>query len=625
MKILLAIVTGSLATAFATSDGGCEVPDKPERKAEQDAGRGRGLPGGFPQPSIHPAYSGVYPHLAVTNGGANESGIGAVMPWAGKLWYLTYPAHVFLGGNDKLYELDAGLNRVARPESVGGTHANRMIHRESRQMILGPYFIDAQCRVRAIPPRAMPGRITAVARHWKDPANKVYFATMEQGFYEVDVHSLDVKELHRDGNVGGKNVLPGVHGKGCYTGQGRLVFTNNGRGGVLAEWDGSRDLASSGAWKIVDRNKYTDITGPGGVYGSPDEDAPLWAIGWDARSVLLNVRDSGRWSRFRLPKASYTQDADHGWYTEWPRIREVGPGRLLLNTHDLFYHFPSTFRPANAAGIRPISTFLKMVVDYADWNGRLVMANNDASRQGNPILGCPQSNLWFGRWEDLGGFGRPAGWGGPWVRDPVKANEPSEPFLLAGFDRRLVHLTHQAATPVTFTLETDSQGDGNWTPYTSVTVPAAGYAYHVIPSAFHGEWIRVKADRDVPAATAYFHYSSDSRAAAPAIFESLPTAEQAASQSEGLLRPEGGSDMRLAFAATVVRVDDHASRSQPDDKSAARVGPQMPPVSQAMKRGTMCWARICGCVVRPTRLRRRRSARGGRRSRISRWTPPRWS
>ena len=181
------------------------------------------------------------------------------------------------------------LHLTARPESVGGTHADRMIHRESNQMIIGPYFIDAQGRVRVVSPKVMPGRITAVARHLTDPANKVYFATMEQGFYEVDVHSLEVKVLNKDRNVGGKAVVPGRHGKGCYTGQGRLVFANNGEGGVLAEWDGSKPLAAPGAWTIVDRNKYTDITGPGGVYGSPDDDAPLWAIGWDARSVLLNV------------------------------------------------------------------------------------------------------------------------------------------------------------------------------------------------------------------------------------------------------------------------------------------------------------------------------------------------
>jgi hypothetical protein len=182
----------------------------------------------------------------VTNGGKDEAGIGALVPWADKLWLLTYPAHVFAGGNDKLYQIDGQLHLTARPESVGGTHADRMIHRESNQLIIGPYFIDARGTVRVVSPKLMPGRLTAVARHLTDPANKVYFATMEEGFYEVDVHSLAVKVLHKDRNVGGKNFLPGVHGKGCYSGQGRLVFANNGQGGVLAEWDATSMRRSPG-------------------------------------------------------------------------------------------------------------------------------------------------------------------------------------------------------------------------------------------------------------------------------------------------------------------------------------------------------------------------------------------
>lgn len=500
----------------------------------------------------HPCFSGVYPHLAVTNGGGNETGIGAVVPWAGRLWFVTYPAHVFKGGNDKLYELDAGLNLVARSESVGGTHASRMIHRESNQLIIGPYFIDAKGAVRAVSQTIMPGRYTATARHLKDPANKVYFATMEQGFYEVDVRTLEVKELHKDRNVGGKNVLPGVHGKGCYTGQGVLVYANNGQGGVLAEWDGTKDIGSPDSWTIIDRNKYTDVTGPGGIYGATDDAAPVWAIGWDAKSVLLNVRDAGKWTRFRLPKASYTQDADHGWFTEWPRIREVGGGRLLMNMHDMFYDFPKTFRPGKTAGLRPVSTFLKMVVDYTDWDGRLVMCNNDASRQGNPILGCPQSNLWFGKWEDLPRLGRPAGWGGPWYQEPVKATEPSEPFLFAGFKQRVLHLVQNTGEPVTFTLETDVAGDGKWTKCAAVTVPASGYAWHIIPPETPGEWVRLVPDRDVKAVTAYFHYFSGAQAPEPAIFKSLAAADSPARRSDGILRPDGAESMPLQFAATVV-------------------------------------------------------------------------
>ena len=43
----------------------------------------------------------------------------------------------------------------------------------------------------------MPGRQTGNARHLSDPADKIYYGTMEEGFYEVDVNSLQCKYLVR--------------------------------------------------------------------------------------------------------------------------------------------------------------------------------------------------------------------------------------------------------------------------------------------------------------------------------------------------------------------------------------------------------------------------------------------
>lgn len=51
-----------------------------------------------------------------------------------------------------------------------------------------------------IPYAEMPGRHTGNARHLTDPANKIYYGTMEEGFYEVDVNTLEAKELYQDGN-----------------------------------------------------------------------------------------------------------------------------------------------------------------------------------------------------------------------------------------------------------------------------------------------------------------------------------------------------------------------------------------------------------------------------------------
>ena len=68
--------------------------------------------------------SGRYPHLAMFNH-KGECGTGAVVPWADRLWVITYAPHEPGGSDDKLYEIDTNLQRVTRPESVGGTPADR--------------------------------------------------------------------------------------------------------------------------------------------------------------------------------------------------------------------------------------------------------------------------------------------------------------------------------------------------------------------------------------------------------------------------------------------------------------------------------------------------------------------
>ncbi len=105
------------------------------------------------------AVSGIYPQLAMFNN-EGECGTGAVVPWAGRLWVVTYAPHSPKGSSDKLYEITPDLQQIIRPESIGGTPANRMIHRESKQLFIGPYAIDAQRKVRVIPYTQMFGRPT---------------------------------------------------------------------------------------------------------------------------------------------------------------------------------------------------------------------------------------------------------------------------------------------------------------------------------------------------------------------------------------------------------------------------------------------------------------------------------
>lgn len=479
--------------------------------------------------------SGIYPHLATFNN-EGECGTGAVVPWADRLWVISYGPHLPMGSSDKLYEITPDLTQIIRPESVGGTPANRMIHRESGQLIIGPYFIDSERKVRVIPPKLMPGRLTGTARHLTDPANKVYIATMEEGLYEVDVRSLELTGLIADGNTRGlenaqvarpatvKSELPGYHGKGLYTGQGRLIYANNGDrdprvvtdptvpSGALGEWRRPGE-----DWQLVRRNQFTEVTGPGGIEGAthPDTD-PVWSIGWDARSLILMLLDHGTWHSFRLPKGSHSYDGAHGWNTEWPRIRDIGEADLLMTMHGTLWKFPKTFSLAHSAGITPRSNLLKIVGDFCRWQDRVVLGCDDTAkseflnkRKAKGDIAGPgqsQSNLWFLQASQLDQFGPVIGRGSVWWNDEVKAGTASDPYLFSGYAHRTLHLTHDSAEAVTFALEVDVQGKGEWQPLRSVEVGPKGYAWTAFTDKEAGAWVRVKPNRDASKVTAFFHY-----------------------------------------------------------------------------------------------------------------------
>lgn len=61
--------------------------------------------------------SGIYPHLAYFNN-EGECGTGAVVPWADRLWVITYGPHKPMGSSDKLYEITPTLQQIIRDESI---------------------------------------------------------------------------------------------------------------------------------------------------------------------------------------------------------------------------------------------------------------------------------------------------------------------------------------------------------------------------------------------------------------------------------------------------------------------------------------------------------------------------
>ena len=446
-------------------------------------------------PSHSPLHiGGVLPSLTVKAGllpVRSESGIGALMPWAGRLWMVTYVSHqAGSGSGTGLFEIGEDLQMRMHPESVVGTYANRMIHAPTHQLIIGLHLVDMDGRVRTI--RAIQEhRLTATMEHLASPEDRVYFLTMEGLLLDVDLNTLQA-EVVCDGNVA-LGVPEGAqpHYKGGLTGCGRVVVANNtyeedeflGRraAGRLAEWDGS-------AWTVLEDKPFNEVAGRKNMGGV------IFATGWDRASAILKVFARGRWSKYRLPKASHC--FDHFWQTEWPRIRPVESERNLMDCHGMFYELSPLAYGGHVWGVRPISTHLRIIPDFCSWQGLLVLAGNQTTpiRDTNLWAGEPQANLWFGKTDDLWSFGKPAGWGGPWWAESVAADQPSDPYLMTGFEHKVLHLCHDAGGSVAFNVEVDFMGDQSWKRYDLISVPADGYVHHEFPPGFSAHWIRLSAD-----------------------------------------------------------------------------------------------------------------------------------
>lgn len=517
--------------------------------------------------------SGVYPHLTMWND-ENECGTGAVVPWQGRLWAVTYAPHQPGGSTDKLYEITPDLDQIIFKGSVGGTPANRMIHSESQQLLIGPYVINAQSEIRVISPDKMFGRLTANARHLSEPEHKMYYATMEEGLYEVDLRTLDVHCLIRDGNSGAPDVglvskLPGYHGKGMYSGQGQLIYANNGErhpdvsrdptiaSGSLARW------TAEGDWQMIRRNQFCEVTGPGGIYGNPHPaEDPIWAFGWDARSLILGLLEAGEWSYYRLPKGSHSYDGSHGWNTEWPRIREIGEEDLLATMHGTFWKFPKAFSRHQSSGIAPRSNYLKVVGDFCRWGDRVVLGCDDSARAEflnkrsfKAAHGAPKqsnSNLWFVEPGRLDNLGPAIGRGSVWLRDEVGAGQVSDPYLFSGFDYRQIHIQHQSDLEITMELEVDQDGNNQWTKIHTWTLEAKGSHSYLFNQDEVGAWVRVRCQTDAKGVTVHFQYrDKDSRSTTNnAIFDGIASPKVTAA-TYGLMRSLAHDRLGIVAASDV--------------------------------------------------------------------------
>uniref|UniRef100_A0A2C9KMT9 Uncharacterized protein n=1 Tax=Biomphalaria glabrata TaxID=6526 RepID=A0A2C9KMT9_BIOGL len=203
------------------------------------------------------------------------------------------------------------------------TFANRILHRQTSQIIIGAWVIDMFGNVRTFKD-LLDVRVASTAEHLTKPETMVYMLGMDGPLWECDVTTLDcsqlfdlVKTLDIPASQGEQ-----PHFKASHTMNGRLVVASN----------------------TFELNDFKGLT------------------------------EYNYWQTYRLPKASHA--FDHLWQTEWPRIREVETERYLMDMHGMFYELSPLGWAGSTWGIRPISQHLRVIPDFTSFRGFLVLGGN---------------------------------------------------------------------------------------------------------------------------------------------------------------------------------------------------------------------------------------------------------
>lgn len=451
------------------------------------------------------------------------------MPWADRLYMVSYLSVPNYGAGTGLYAIDPDLKmeKIANHSSV---FANRMIHHWTDSIVIGPYIIDAGRNVRTITD-LLEVRIGAVAEHIVHPEDMIYMVSMDGPFYEVNLTTLKAKLLfslvdklaipispdpHTTGQCyphfkdaltvhastdgkGGVGPTPGGLVYVASNGYNEKDYTDGSYCGRLASWDGV-----STSWTILESTAFY------GLAARKNYGRVVYATGWDRKSAILRVADQGSpdapsvntgWRTFRLPKASHA--FDHGWQTEWPRIREVETERYLLDVHGMFYELSPLGWQGSVWGIRPVSQHLRVIPDFTSFRGMLVMGGNEVSSifDNNIVTGQSQSGLWMGKTDDLWSWGGPQGWGSVWREERVVAGDTSDPFLMTGFDKKVLHLSCETCGNITdkieVAVELDTLGNavqtGRWRTLDSVVIESPNWYFgYVIPAGMSAHWVRLR-------------------------------------------------------------------------------------------------------------------------------------
>jgi len=170
-----------------------------------------------------------------------------------------------------------------------------------------------------------------------------------------------------------------------------------------------------------------------------------------------------------------------------------------FNAGGTFFELPAK----NAGGfsrVRAVATHDRRIVDYCSFRGLFIMSGLSVdARESNPHIirsTDGRTALWVGAVDDVWKLGKPRGVGGPWKNTPAKAGQPSDVYLMSGYDSKVLTVSHSAMAPVNFQVECDITGAGLWAVSQTIEVASGETARYEFPAAMDACWLRVRASAD---------------------------------------------------------------------------------------------------------------------------------
>lgn len=450
----------------------------------------------------------------IASGTWGENGVGALLAWNDRLYFLTYPAENYTPGDGGLglYSIGKGEAGPRLERDTGATDVGRIALNVGRKAIMGRTIIDADGDLTPITGFAVGDRICGYAVHPLALTTKVIALTMSSSgagiasrIYEVTVATATaslvadastapsktadtmVSTSQGNGDQHFKSIWAAVAGT---SGNSRLYVANNRHNPQTLSVVDPNDWTWTPLANPADGNGTSWIN-VGGCYMDDDGDT-VFATGIDAWSGLLAAFDPDDPSRaptvIRIPVPTMAQY--HRFQQEWMRLRQVATERFILDLHGTWYDVSpylgggATVSAGGIPRMRALSRHYNTFPDFCAFDGHLAVALSSSSPHVAqfPDAGQPTSGISLRDIEDVARGPKPDGVG-YWYRGSAATAVESKLMLVKGYAPGEAHFYNGGGGAISMTLNIRIAGSSGSIPYYTLSIPANSHAAIKLPQA----------------------------------------------------------------------------------------------------------------------------------------------